>query len=373
MLEVAWTTGCTFNDMDEGEAPLAEFFRNIVIKRLRVGLENIVGRRDGGKADAGAARADLFRNRIHDFQQEAGAVFDRTAILIGALVGAGFQELLDQITVGGMDFDAVKTGLKCCARAGAVVLEDKADIVDGQCTRLGGFRKGAGAVIIDDIGLRFGGDGRRGDRLAAMRLERRVGNAPYVPDLRDNLAACRMHAVGDLFPAFDRFLLVEARNIRIALTLLGNRRAFRNDQPGRCTLLVIGGVEVVGNCSRRPVAGEGSHDDTVGECDIAGLCRFEKTCHATSLSCRLANCAGDALSIWCGHRTFRKPNDSFRFDAQVLKLGRLKDWLADNCGSRRWFPRCVRKTPIAQLSSTLSGQPPAEPPDATTRSIATGR
>ncbi len=358
--------------MDEGEIAFAEFFRNVIIERLRVGLENVVGGRDGGQANAGAACANLFCNRIHDFQEEAGAVFDRAAIFVGALVGAGFQELLDQITVGGMDFDTVETGLKCGARAGPVIFKDKTDIVDGQCAGLGGFRKRAGAVIIDDIGLGLGDNRGRGDRLSAMRLKRGVGNASHVPNLRDDLAAGDMHAIRDLFPALNRFLLVEARNIRVTLTLLGNRRAFGHDQPGCCALLVIGGVEIVGNCPRRTVAGEGSHDDTVGECDIAGLCRFEKTCHATSLSGRLAKLRGWRAFLMYGHRRENRLAVSGP-TPRSYKLGRLKDWLADNCGRRRWFPRCVRKTPIARLSLTLSGQLPAKPPDVRRPSIATGR
>ena len=121
-----------------------------------------------------------------------------------------------------------------------------------------------------------------------------------MPDLRNDLAAGRMHAVGDLLPAVDRFPLVKAGNVCVALALLGNRRAFGDDQPGRGALLVIGSVEIVGNGARRTVAGEGSHDDTVGEHDIAGLCRFEKTGHATSLSGRLAKLRGGrALFFGC--------------------------------------------------------------------------
>ena len=69
-----------------------------------------------------------------------------------------------------MDFDTIETGFQCCACAAAVILEDETDIVDGERARLGGFGKGAGAVIIDDIGLRLRRNGGRSNRLAAMRL-----------------------------------------------------------------------------------------------------------------------------------------------------------------------------------------------------------
>ncbi len=59
---------------------------------------------------AHAARAPYRYAGVDHFHQQAGAVFQRTAVLVGALVGAVLQELVQQVAVGGMHFNAVKAG-----------------------------------------------------------------------------------------------------------------------------------------------------------------------------------------------------------------------------------------------------------------------
>src|SRR5579859_2358631 len=47
---------------------------------------------------------------MNDLHQQTSAVFRRTTIAVDALVGTVLQELIDQIAVGGVQFDTVKTG-----------------------------------------------------------------------------------------------------------------------------------------------------------------------------------------------------------------------------------------------------------------------
>lgn len=44
---------------------------------------------------------------LHHLQQEAGAVFDGTAVSVSPLVRSVLQELVTQVAVGAMDFDAI--------------------------------------------------------------------------------------------------------------------------------------------------------------------------------------------------------------------------------------------------------------------------
>src|SRR5690606_42011755 len=54
--------------------------------------------------------SDRLRDRLGDLQHQPGAVLDRSAIGIGALVGAVLGELVEQIAVGAMNLDAVEAG-----------------------------------------------------------------------------------------------------------------------------------------------------------------------------------------------------------------------------------------------------------------------
>lgn len=270
--------------MDEGQATASKFLDHIFKQRLWVVFGNIVGRRDRGQTNAGAACADFLGNDIDDFQQEARPVFDGAAILVCALVGARLQELVDQVTIGGVNLDAVETSVECCARAGAEIFQNERNFAEADFTRFRCIGEAAGAVIIDDVSLRLGFDRGRSNRLTTMWLKRGVRHTTDMPHLRDDFAACLMNGAGHLFPAIDRLLLVKAGNVCITLSLLGNGSALGNDQSGARALLVIGCIEIVGNGARRTVAGQWGHHDAVCECDIACLCGLEQFCHGIVLS-----------------------------------------------------------------------------------------
>ena len=47
---------------------------------------------------------------LRDLEQQSRAVLDRAAMGVGAPVGAGLDELIEQIAVGGVDLDAIEIG-----------------------------------------------------------------------------------------------------------------------------------------------------------------------------------------------------------------------------------------------------------------------
>src|SRR4051794_5712922 len=55
-------------------------------------------------------RADFRAGCAHGLKEEAGAVFERAAVLIGAVVGGGGEELGEEVAVRAVDFDTVETG-----------------------------------------------------------------------------------------------------------------------------------------------------------------------------------------------------------------------------------------------------------------------
>jgi hypothetical protein len=69
---------------------------------------DVVGRRDRRQADADAAAAHRLGHVAHHLQQQAGAVLDRAAVVVGAPVGAALEELVEQVAVGAVHLDAVE-------------------------------------------------------------------------------------------------------------------------------------------------------------------------------------------------------------------------------------------------------------------------
>jgi hypothetical protein len=87
-------------------------------------------------------------------EHEAGAIFDGTAVLVGAVVGAVLKELVEEVAVGSMKLDAVEASELGVLRAAAKGLDDGFDLRDFE-----GARSDEGtlrAKVADGAG---GGDG----------------------------------------------------------------------------------------------------------------------------------------------------------------------------------------------------------------------
>ena len=67
---------------------------------------------------------------VRHFQHQPGAVLDRAAVGVGALVAAVLQELVEQIAVGAMHLDAVEAGGLGVLGALAIGLDDAGDFVE---------------------------------------------------------------------------------------------------------------------------------------------------------------------------------------------------------------------------------------------------
>ena len=64
-----------------------------------------------GEAYTQAIGADLGRDGGADLEQQPRAVLLHPTVCIVPMVGAGLNELLDQMTVGALDLDPVETGV----------------------------------------------------------------------------------------------------------------------------------------------------------------------------------------------------------------------------------------------------------------------
>ncbi|MNV30487.1 hypothetical protein D3C71_1217590 [compost metagenome] len=240
----------------------------MVKQRLRVGIDDVVGGRDGRQADAGATAADFFGDGAGHFQQQTGAVGNAAAVVVGALVGTGLEELVDQVAVGRVDLHTVKARRNGVACGVAVVLHDAGDLFGIERAGHGGRREG-GHAVLDEHGLGVGlhGRGRHGCCVAGLQVG--VRHTAHVPQLHHDLAAGVMHGAGHLLPAIQLLGAVQTGHIGIALGLRADGRGLGNDEAGTGALRVVGGNQVGGDGLGRAVARQGRHGNAVGQLKVA--------------------------------------------------------------------------------------------------------
>src|SRR5690606_34021605 len=75
------------------------------------------------------------RDRLGHLEEQPGAIGDRPAVLVGALVRARLKELFEQVAVGAMDLDAVEPGLAGVPRGLVVALDNPGDLVGAKRAR----------------------------------------------------------------------------------------------------------------------------------------------------------------------------------------------------------------------------------------------
>ena len=191
--------------MDISEIEGIELFHRVAIRRLRIAVgTDIVGGRHRREPYANTIAAAFLGDGLGDFQKQAGTVFKRAAIDVGALIGTVAQKLLDQIAIGGINLDAVEAGRKRASRRLAILRDDIGHFVSLQWTGCDARLKACFGE-----GLDVGTNRRRCDRQRAVRLQRRMGNPPDMPKLHEDAAAFGMHALRDRLPSLDLCLVID--------------------------------------------------------------------------------------------------------------------------------------------------------------------
>ena len=136
----------------------------------------------------------------------------RAAVVIGAIIDAVAEELLQQIAIRAMHLDAVTTGVHGVARCLPEVAHDPRQFVQPQRARGGNIFEALGGK---SLGL--GAARRARDGLLPTGQQGRVGDSPHMPELHHELAALPVDGIGNGAPATDLRSIVDARSVQVTL------------------------------------------------------------------------------------------------------------------------------------------------------------
>lgn len=199
-------------------------------------------------------------------------MIDRATVAVIPSVDAVLQELVDQIPVGGMHFDAIEAGRPGAARRGCIVIERAGDPRGIQRDRLRGVLE---AVAGEGLAVGAYGTGRHG--LCPVRQQRDMADAAHVPELAEDTPASGVHRFDDRLPSHDVGLGMDAGCVEVTLSHRRDLCGLGDDQASRRTLPVVGGRDG----SRRAiglgaVARQRCHQHAVGQFERADAQRGEQ-------------------------------------------------------------------------------------------------
>src|SRR5689334_9526117 len=82
-----------FAGADKGDASLAQFASDVTEGGQWIGVTHVMGIAARGQVHSNVVIAPNGDDRIRDFKHEPGAIFDRTAIIVGAVIGFVLKKL----------------------------------------------------------------------------------------------------------------------------------------------------------------------------------------------------------------------------------------------------------------------------------------
>ena len=185
--------------------------------------------------------------------EQPGAVLQRAAVLVVALVGQRREELVQQVAVGGVQLDDVEAGVVGPAGGRGERRGDARDLVEGQRVRRreAGERRGRRADGRPAALVRRHGAAPGGERGERRRLAARVRQ------LHADQRAALVHEVGDPAPLGDVQVVPQPGVLRRDPPLGDHRGRLRDQQPepaGRPASRGGPGASRSG-CRRRPSTG----------------------------------------------------------------------------------------------------------------------
>jgi hypothetical protein len=265
-LGAAGAAGARLDEVQIGEPERIERLHDMGVERHRIGFTAAIGDAVWRQPQADAVGTPNLDHRLRHFHQEARTVLDSAAILISAQIGVRLQELLDQVTVGAVDLDAVEAGGKRVLRGLPVGIDHARNF---------GCLKRARRLVDHRLAVRRPGlqigrdrDRRWRHRQHAAGLERGMRDASDMPELEEDHAAPGVNGIDHLTPARDLLLGINTGNAGAAKTRRHHGRGLGDQQSARRRALgVILRIQWPGREARlfRPHPGQGRQCETMFE------------------------------------------------------------------------------------------------------------
>ena len=122
--------------MQISDTAFAQLFNQI--QRVGFFVRTIVDILEGANrrdANPDTIRTPFFNSGIDHFQHQTRAILYATAVLIGAMVRRRGKKLVQQITVGGVQFNQIETGFTRIGDRLAEIIDDSRDLISFQRAR----------------------------------------------------------------------------------------------------------------------------------------------------------------------------------------------------------------------------------------------
>ena len=225
-----------------------------------------------GDANADMTGAPDRGNGLEDFEQKPGAIFDRAAIESGAFVSAVAKKFVDQVAIGGMDFNAIKAG-----ELGVFGGFFKAGH-DGRNLVIAKFAWDVvGLLAIRCVYLVVRDWQGAGSHWLRASIEERGTSPPAVPELEKDFSALGVNGVGHFAPTGNLGLGVNSWLGIKGRVSFDHHGGLGNDEARRSPLSVVFRHEFARNMlGFSPATREWRHEDAIGHFKSAELERLEK-------------------------------------------------------------------------------------------------
>ncbi|MNI29417.1 hypothetical protein D3C73_832330 [compost metagenome] len=205
------------------------------------------------------------------------------------------QELVQEVAVGGVHFNAVETRFHGHLRAMAVGLDHA-----GQLGRFQRARGDVGTLGAHMADMAAGRDGAGRNGQFAVQ-EDGVGNAAHMPKLGRDQAAFFVHGRGHFAPALHLLGRPQAGGVGVAHALRGHGSGFGQDQARAGALGVVLDHQVVGHAAfAGALARQGGHDEAVAQRQRANAQGFKQGAHAKSFRPGVMGRGAQRHTAWRG-------------------------------------------------------------------------